>query len=84
MKRVLLTLTVLGSILLGACEKEELTAPADKTLIKADKDIMCRGCGQWDFNDPEDGSGTATFRSATSADTLASPAKKVKSGKGIK
>lgn len=91
MKKVLLTFAVLGSLLLGACEKEELAAPADKTLIKADKGILCRGCGQWDLTDPE--TQTTTLRStdptatptitATPA-TTATPEKTVKPGKGKK
>ena len=78
MKRVLLTLTVLGSLLLGACEKEELAAPTDKTLIKADKEIMCRGCGQWDIVEAE----ATAFKSSVSTDTIATPIKVVKPGKG--
>lgn len=84
MKRVLLTLTVLGSLFLGACEKEELTAPVDKALIKADKGILCRGCAQWDLVEPGAESGTTTYRSAGSADTTVNPAKSVKPSKGIK
>ena len=85
MKRILLTLTVLGSLLLGACEKEELSVPEDKTLIKVDKGIMCRGCGQWDFDNPGDGGVEATaLRTVTSVDTIATPTKKVNSGKGRK
>lgn len=52
MKRALLLLTVLGSLFLGACEKDELTTPADQNLIKTDKGILCRGCGQWDIVEP--------------------------------
>jgi len=80
MKRVLLTLTVLGSLLLGSCEKEALVTPGDSTLIKADKGInsICRGCAQWDLEESQAQSEAATYRSAAPVDTVATPAKVVK------
>ena len=78
MKRVLLTVAVVGSILLGSCEKETSVSPNDKTLIKADKDIICRGCGQWDLEEPQATPGATTFRSAVKVDTVATPVKVVK------
>ena len=81
MKRVLFTLTILGSLLLGSCEKEQLTAPADENLIKADKGILCRGCGQWDFTDPGIDSGATANRSIMTTDTVATSTKTNKSKK---
>lgn len=80
MKRVLLTVAVLGTILLSGCEKEEVVAPSEKVLLKADKGILCRGCGDWDIIDPEGGDGsaqrTATYDAAP--DSVAAPVKEIK------
>ncbi|SKB91757.1 hypothetical protein [Daejeonella lutea] len=74
MKKVLLTVAVLGTIFFTGCEKDEALVPAEKTLLKADKGILCRGCGDWDIVDPEATSlRTATYDGAT--DTVAAPAK---------
>ncbi|MES3017531.1 MAG: hypothetical protein V4721_07130 [Bacteroidota bacterium] len=53
MKKVLLTLAVVGTIFLSACEKENLAQPAGEKAVKTDKGISCRGCGQWDIVDPD-------------------------------
>lgn len=82
MKKVLLSVAVLGTILLTACEKDNTFEPAEKTLLKADKGLMCRGCGDWDIVAPEEGS---TLRAAVydgNTDTLATSGKKPKKGKG--
>lgn len=55
MKKALLTIAVLGTILFSGCEKDEVVAPAQKIVIKADKAVACRGCGDWDV------AGTATY-----------------------
>jgi len=68
MKRLLITLTVLGTVLFSACEINELAMPAEKTLIKAEKGILCRGCGDWDIVQPE----STTLRVASSVDTTSS------------
>ncbi len=80
MKKVLLTLTVIGTLFLGACEKEELATPSDKTLIKTDKGILCRGCGQWDIIDQQSESEGGAFRSAATTDTTSTPVKIIKRG----
>ena len=54
--------------------------PAEKTLLKADKGILCRGCGQWDI---VDGGTTDALRTVSydgETDTL-SAAGKVKKDK---
>ncbi len=74
MKKVLLTVAVLGTIFLSGCEKDEALVPAEKTLLKADKGILCRGCGDWDIVEPESTAmRTATYDGAT--DTVAAPVK---------
>jgi len=50
MKKVLLTIAVLGTILLSACQKDEVLVPAEKATVNADKGIACRGCADWDIN----------------------------------
>jgi hypothetical protein len=62
MKKVLLALAVLGTIFLTACEKDNSLEPAEKVLLKSDKSLMCRGCGDWDIV-------TESFSSST--DTVA-------------
>lgn len=49
MKKVLLTIAILGTIFLSSCEKDDTLVPAENSLIKADKGVLCRGCGQWDI-----------------------------------
>jgi hypothetical protein len=61
MKKVLLTIAILGTIFLSGCEKDEALIPAEKTLLKADKGILCRGCGQWDI----DGESTDALRTVS-------------------
>jgi hypothetical protein len=52
MKKLLLVAAVLGTVLLSACEKDELVVPSEKLLIKAEKGADCRGCGDWDIVAP--------------------------------
>ncbi len=66
MKRLLLTVAVLGTALFSACEKDEQVVPVEKTLIKADKGILCRGCGDWDIVEPD---ATSTSLRVSSGDT---------------
>lgn len=77
MKRVLLTFAVLGTILLSACEKDEAVLPVEKTLLKADKGILCRGCGDWDIvaPDPNASSSSRTAIYDGETDTVAAPVK---------
>lgn len=82
MKKVLLTLAVIGTICLSACEKDQLTTPEKQTL-KADKGILCRDCGGgWDITATETATAT-TLRVAVPTDTIpsAAPAKPVKEKK---
>ncbi|MDP3469776.1 MAG: hypothetical protein Q8S11_15655 [Daejeonella sp.] len=53
MKKLLLTVAVLGTVLLSACEKDELAVPSEKSLIKTEKGVACRGCGDWDITEPQ-------------------------------
>lgn len=69
MKRLLLTVAVLGTALFSACEKDEQIAPAEKTLIKADKGILCRGCGDWDIIQPDASTETTTLRVTSTVDS---------------
>ncbi len=72
MKKVLLTVAVLGTIFLSGCEKDESLEPSEKALLKADKGILCRGCGDWDIVQPEGTAlGTTTYDGAT--DTVSAP-----------
>lgn len=73
MKNALLMFGVLGAIFLSGCEKDDSLEPVEKTLLKADKGILCRGCGQWDIVSPET-NGTSTAQLATydgATDTIA-------------
>lgn len=69
MKKVLLTLTVLGTIFMSACEKNESIIPIEKTLIKANKGILCRGCGDWDLVVPTSSTESTTLNITGSIDT---------------
>lgn len=69
MKRLLLTVAVLGTVLFSACEKDAQIAPAEKTLIKADKGILCRGCGDWDIIQPDASTETTTLRVTGTVDS---------------
>jgi hypothetical protein len=81
MKRLLLTAAVFGTVLFSSCEKDEQIAPAEKTLIKADKGILCRGCGDWDIIQPESTTETTTLRVTSSVDTTATASKSVRTKK---
>lgn len=69
MKRLLFTVAVLGTALFSACEKDAQIAPVEKTLIKADKGILCRGCGDWDIIQPDASTETTTLRVTSSVDS---------------
>jgi hypothetical protein len=79
MKRLLFTVAVLGTALFSACEKEAQIVPAEKTLIKADKGILCRGCGDWDIIQPDVSTETTTFKVTSTVDSTS--AKPVRSRK---
>ncbi len=83
MKRVLLTLVVIGTIFLSGCEKNESIVPADKTSIKADDVIMCGGCGQWDIDNPDPEASSSRVAVPT-ADSVSTPGRPAKPGKGKK
>lgn len=69
MKKIFITLTVLGTVFLSSCEKDKSTFPAEKTLIKADKGILCRGCGDWDIVQPATSTEIITPRVANPIDS---------------
>ena len=74
MKKLLMSLSVLGCLLFASCEKDEKLIPS-KQVIQADKGIMCRGCGDWDIT------GVSTVSSdskISSTDTLSSTSKSTK------
>jgi hypothetical protein len=52
MKKLLLRVTVVVTVLLSACEKDELAVPSEKSLIKSEKGVKCRACGDWDLVQP--------------------------------
>jgi hypothetical protein len=79
MKRLLFTVAVLGTALFSACEKEAQIVPAEKTLIKADKGILCRGCGDWDIIQPDVSTETTTLKVTSTVDSTS--AKPVRSRK---
>jgi hypothetical protein len=80
MKKVLLTLAIVGGISLASCEKDNLNSPNTDTKIQAEKGIQCRGCGgSWDFGgsgdgDGEGGEGSGTNRSGASLRVVADTA----------
>jgi len=49
MKKLLFKVAVLVTVLFSACEKDELVVPSEKSLIKSEKGVGCRGCGDWDI-----------------------------------
>ena len=74
MKKLLTSLSVLGCLFFASCQKDEVLVP-DKQLIKADKGVMCRGCGDWDII----GTSTQSLDSKIySTDTLSSTSKSTK------
>lgn len=74
MKKLLMAFSVFGCLLFSSCEKDEALVP-DSQLIKVDKGIMCRGCGDWDIT----GVSTQSLSSTTSStDTLSSTPKSTK------
>lgn len=79
MKKVLLALAVLGTVFLTACEKDNSLEPANETLLKSDKGLMCRGCGDWDIAAPEESSAFETETFVSRTDSVATPVGK---GKG--
>lgn len=81
MKKFLLTAAVLGTVLFSACEKDEQIVPTEKTLIKADKGILCRGCGDWDIIQPESTIESTTLRVTSPADTTSKASKPLRTRK---
>lgn len=51
MKRLLFIITILGSVFFTSCEKNELPV-LENQLIKSEKGILCKGCGEWDIVTP--------------------------------
>ncbi|MBC7757423.1 MAG: hypothetical protein H7069_01095 [Phormidesmis sp. FL-bin-119] len=72
MKKVFLTIAVLGTIFLSACEKDETLAPAEKVQLKADKGILCRGCADWDIAKTGTSAASRTVTYDGETDTVAS------------
>ena len=63
MRRALPTLAILATVLLNGCEKDQSILLNEKTLIKSEKGLLCRGCGQSDLSeDPSATPQAATFR----------------------
>lgn len=81
MKRLLLTVAVLGTVLFSACEKDEQAMPVEKSLIKADKGILCRGCGDWDIIQPESTTESTSLRVTSSVDSTSTAPKPVRKRK---
>ncbi len=77
MKRLLLTVAVIGTVLFSACEKDEQAMPVEKSLIKADKGILCRGCGDWDIIQPE----STTLKVTSTVDSTSTASKPVRTRK---
>jgi hypothetical protein len=75
MKKILLTAAVFGTVLFSACEKDEQIVPTEKTLIKAEKGILCRGCGDWDIIQPESSIESTTLTGTSSIDTTSKASK---------
>jgi len=73
-----LTAAVFGTVLFSSCEKDEQITPAEKTLIKADKGILCRGCGDWDIIQPDASTETTTLRVTSSVDSTSTAPKPVR------
>ncbi len=72
MKKLLMSLSVLGCLLFASCEKDEKLIPS-KQVIQADKGIMCRGCGDWEIT-----SNQSIDSKISSADTLSNTFKSTK------
>jgi len=75
MKKVLLTIAILGTIFLSGCEKDDALVPVEKTLLKADKGVSCRGCGQWDIANSGTNVALSTVSYDGDTDTLAATVK---------
>ncbi len=81
MKRVLLTLAVVGTIFLSACEKDESAQPVEKISLKGDKGISCRGCGQWDIVEPDPVTTSSASLATYDGEAQAAPATTTESKK---
>lgn len=77
MKKVLLTIAVFGTIFLSACEKDDSIAPAERTLLKADKGILCRGCADWDINKAGSDPALSTVAFDVETDTVSKSVKPI-------
>ena len=84
MKKVLLTIAILGTIILSGCEKEDTLVPAETTLLKADKGVACRGCGQWDIASTGTSVALSTVTYDGETDTLTSPSVRSASRKKVR
>ncbi|WP_411273806.1 hypothetical protein [Daejeonella sp.] len=73
MKKVLLTIAILGTIFLSSCDKDDTLVPAEKSLLKADKGVLCRGCGQWDIATTGTKAALNTVTYDGETDTLTTP-----------
>lgn len=75
MKKLLLSVAVLGTVFLSACEKDQLLVPAEQSSVKTDKGVLCRGCGDWDIADPVSSTDASRQGVTSSADTDSSVSK---------
>ncbi|SDL81356.1 hypothetical protein SAMN05421813_102230 [Daejeonella rubra] len=69
MQRILCILSFLVIILLNGCEKDQSIVPNEKTLIKSEKGLLCRGCGDWDLSDPTSTTEATTTNKQAGTDT---------------
>ena len=77
MKKVLLTIAISGTIFLSSCEKDDTLVPAENSLLKADKGILCGGCGQWDIATTATKAALHTVTYDGETDTLTTPVEQI-------
>jgi len=80
MQKLLTILAVLSILSLNGCKKEQTIAPNDKSLIKSDKGILCRGCGSWDLTGSDVSIESTTTDSSPGTDTAFVNSKRFKDG----
>lgn len=80
MQKLLTILAVLSILALNGCKKDQTIAPNDKSLIKSEKGLLCRGCGSWDLSGSDVSIESTITDSTPGTDTAFVNSKRFKDG----
>jgi len=80
MQKLITILAVLSILSLNGCKKDQTIAPNDKSLIKSEKGLLCRGCGSWDLSGSDVSIESTTTDSSPGTDTAFVNSKRFKDG----